>query len=56
MSDPAPGTVADAGQTVQRGLNQACEAQDQLAKLIRDRPICAVLLAVGLGYLLGKIL
>jgi hypothetical protein len=56
MSEQTQGTVADAGQTAQRGLNQVCEAQDQLAKLIRDNPLSAVLVAVGIGYLLGKII
>jgi len=36
MSDQARGTVADAGQTVQRGLNQAGETKDQLSEFIRD--------------------
>jgi hypothetical protein len=56
MSDPTQGTAADAGQAVQTGINQICDAQDQLAKLIRDNPLSAALLAVGIGYLLGKIL
>jgi hypothetical protein len=55
MSDKAEGAVADAGQTVQSGLNQAVEAKDQLTQLIRDHPICAVLIAIGIGYGLGKI-
>jgi ElaB/YqjD/DUF883 family membrane-anchored ribosome-binding protein len=56
MSDQTQGAAADAGQTVQRGIDQAGEAQDQLVKLIRDRPICAALVAIGIGYLLGKII
>jgi len=55
MSEPAQGTVADAGQTVQKGLNQAGEAKDQLSEFIRDYPISAALIAVGIGYILGKI-
>ncbi len=55
MSSQAQGAVADAGQTVQRGLNQAGEAKDQLSEFIRDYPIGAALIAVGIGYLLGKI-
>lgn len=55
MSDKAEGAIADAGQTVQKGINQAGEAQDQLAAFIRDRPIVAAMVAVGIGYLLGKI-
>jgi ElaB/YqjD/DUF883 family membrane-anchored ribosome-binding protein len=55
MSDPAQGTVADAGQTVQKGINQVCDAQDQLVTFIRDNPISAALVAIGIGYLLGKV-
>jgi CheY-like chemotaxis protein len=55
MSDRAEGAVADAGETVQRTLNQAGDAQDQLIRTIRDNPLSAVLIAVGIGYLLGKI-
>jgi ElaB/YqjD/DUF883 family membrane-anchored ribosome-binding protein len=56
MSDRAEGAIADAGETVQRGLNQAADAKDQAARFIRDRPISAALIALGIGYLLGKII
>jgi hypothetical protein len=56
MSDRAEGAVADAGQAVQKGLNQAGEAKDQLGQAIRDHPIAAMLVAVGIGYVLGKII
>jgi hypothetical protein len=56
MSDPTQGTAADAGQAAQTGINQICDAQEQLVTFIRDNPISAALLAVGIGYLLGKIL
>jgi hypothetical protein len=56
MSDNAEGTVANAGQTVQRGINQASDMQGQLAEIIRDKPIASALIAVGIGYLLGKII
>lgn len=55
MSGQAEGTVADAGRTVQRGLNQAGETKDQLSQFIRDNPISAALVALGIGFLLGKI-
>lgn len=55
MSDKAEGAVADAGQTVQKGLNQASDTKDEVTRFIRDNPICAALIAVGIGYLLGKI-
>ena len=55
MSDQAQGTIADAGQTVQKGINQAADAREELTQFILDRPILAVSLALGIGYLLGKI-
>jgi hypothetical protein len=55
-SDTVQGPVADAGRTVQRGLNQAGDAKDELSAFIRANPIGAALLAVGIGYLLGKII
>jgi ElaB/YqjD/DUF883 family membrane-anchored ribosome-binding protein len=57
MSDNnVEGAVADTGQAVQQKINQASDIQDQLVEMIRDKPIVAVLVAVGIGYLLGKIL
>jgi hypothetical protein len=55
MSETVQGPVADAGRTVQRGLNQAGDAKDELTQFIRANPIGAALLAMGIGYLLGKI-
>jgi ElaB/YqjD/DUF883 family membrane-anchored ribosome-binding protein len=55
MSDRPQGTVTDAGEAVQRTINQASDAQDQVATFIRDNPITAALIAVGIGYLLGKL-
>jgi ElaB/YqjD/DUF883 family membrane-anchored ribosome-binding protein len=55
MSDRPEGTVADAGKAVQRKINQASEAHDQIETFIRDYPMSAVLIAVGIGYVLGKI-
>ena len=55
MSDNTAGAVADAGRTVQGRLNQADDAKDQLTDFIRENPISAAILAVGLGYILGKI-
>jgi ElaB/YqjD/DUF883 family membrane-anchored ribosome-binding protein len=56
MSDRAEGTVADTGEAIQRHVNQADEAADQLIHFIRERPITAVLIAMGVGYLLAKVL
>ena len=56
MSDKVEGAVADAGATVQKKLNQAGEAQDQVVQYIQDNPMSAALVFVGIGYLLGKIL
>jgi ElaB/YqjD/DUF883 family membrane-anchored ribosome-binding protein len=55
MSDRPEGTVADAGEAVQQKINQASEAHDQIETFIRDNPMTAVLIAVGIGYVLGKI-
>ena len=55
MSDKAEG-AADAGATVQKKLNQAGEAQDQLIQFIRGNPLSAALVFVGIGYVLGKII
>jgi hypothetical protein len=56
MSDKAEGVAASAGGTVQEKLNQAGEAQDQLVQFIRDNPMSAALVFVGIGYVLGKII
>jgi hypothetical protein len=56
MSDKAEGAAANAGATVQKKLNQAGEAQDQLVQFIRDNPMSAALVFVGIGYVLGKII
>jgi ElaB/YqjD/DUF883 family membrane-anchored ribosome-binding protein len=55
MSDNAEGSVADAGRKVQERLNQADDTKEQLVHFIRENPITAVLLAVGIGYILGKV-
>ena len=55
MSEQAEGAVADAGRAAQQGLNQAGEATEQLSQAIRNNPLTAVLVAVGIGYVLGKI-
>jgi ElaB/YqjD/DUF883 family membrane-anchored ribosome-binding protein len=56
MSDRPEGTVADAGEAVQRKINQASEANDQVETFIRNNPKTAVLIALGIGYVLGKIM
>jgi ElaB/YqjD/DUF883 family membrane-anchored ribosome-binding protein len=55
MSDRPEGRIADAGDAVQRTINKTSDAQEQVTQLIRERPIQAVLIALGIGYLLGKI-
>ena len=55
MSDRTEGAIADAGEAVQRQVNRADEAISQAVTFIRDRPITSVLIAIGLGYLLGKV-
>jgi hypothetical protein len=56
MSDKAEEAAANAGATVQKKLNQPGEAQDQLVQFIRDNPMSAALVVVGIGYVLGKII
>jgi ElaB/YqjD/DUF883 family membrane-anchored ribosome-binding protein len=55
MSERAEGTVADAGEAVQQKINQVADAQDQLVGFIKANPLSAVLIALGAGYVLGKI-
>jgi ElaB/YqjD/DUF883 family membrane-anchored ribosome-binding protein len=55
MSDQAEGRAADVGQAAQKGLNQANEITEQLSQAIRDKPLTAALVAIGIGYVLGKI-
>jgi hypothetical protein len=56
MSDRPEGTVADAGEAVQRKINQASDAHDQIETFIRNNPMTAALIALGIGYVLGKII
>jgi ElaB/YqjD/DUF883 family membrane-anchored ribosome-binding protein len=56
MSDKAEGAAADAGAAVQREINQAGQAQDQLVQFIQDNPVSAALVCIGIGYVLGKII
>ncbi|HVZ09842.1 hypothetical protein [Rhodopila sp.] len=55
MSERAEGAIADTGEAIQRQINKVEETTDQVVAFIRERPIIAVLLAAGIGYLLGRI-
>ena len=55
MSDRPEGTIADVGDAVQRKINAAGDAQDQIVDFIKENPITAALIALGIGYLLAKI-
>jgi ElaB/YqjD/DUF883 family membrane-anchored ribosome-binding protein len=55
MNDAAEGSIANAGEAVQRQVNRADEAVDEISTFVRGRPITALLIAVGVGYILGKI-
>ena len=55
VSDRPEGTVADVGDAVQRKINAAGDAQDQIVDFIKENPITAALIALGIGYLLAKI-
>jgi len=55
MSDRPEGTVADTGEAIQRHINRADDAVEQVRQFTRSRPLAALLIAVGVGYLLGKV-
>jgi hypothetical protein len=55
VSDRPEGTVADVGDAVQRKINAAGDTQDQIVDFIKENPITAALIALGIGYLLAKI-
>jgi ElaB/YqjD/DUF883 family membrane-anchored ribosome-binding protein len=55
MNDRAEGVVTDTGEAIQRQINRADEAAGELTGFIREYPIAAMLIAAGLGYVLGKI-
>ena len=54
MSGEAQGIVSDAGDAVQRKINQASDTQGQIVEYHPASPITATLIAVGIGYVLGK--
>jgi ElaB/YqjD/DUF883 family membrane-anchored ribosome-binding protein len=43
------------GNVIQRGREQAQGAADQVGSYIREQPFTAVLIALGVGYLLGRL-
>jgi len=51
----ATGPIADAGEAVQRRINQADQMTSQVTDFVHQRPFTAVLIGVAVGYLLGKI-
>jgi hypothetical protein len=55
MSDRPAGTVADVGDAVQRKINATAEARDQIVDFIKENPITAAVIAIGIGYVLAKI-
>jgi ElaB/YqjD/DUF883 family membrane-anchored ribosome-binding protein len=55
MSDRPEGPIADAGEAVQQTINQAADKQDQVTRFVHDRPVTALLIALGIGYVLGKL-
>jgi hypothetical protein len=55
MSDHPEGTIADAGEAVQRKVNQVSDGHEQIVEFIRSNPISAALIAVAIGYVLGKV-
>jgi hypothetical protein len=55
MSDRPEGTIADTGEAIQRHINRADETAEQLVQFIRERPISAILIAAGVGYIIAKV-
>jgi ElaB/YqjD/DUF883 family membrane-anchored ribosome-binding protein len=55
MSDRPEGKVADTGEAIQRRINQASDAHDTIETFIRQNPMTSALIALGIGYILGKI-
>jgi ElaB/YqjD/DUF883 family membrane-anchored ribosome-binding protein len=55
MNERPAGKVADTGEAIQRRINQASDAHDTIETFIRANPMTAALIALGLGYILGKI-
>jgi ElaB/YqjD/DUF883 family membrane-anchored ribosome-binding protein len=59
MSDRVTPALADAAGRVEQTAKQASDlARDQaemLSERVRDQPLIAVLVAAGVGYLLGRI-
>jgi len=51
----AAGPIADAGEAVQRRINQADQMTTQVTDFVRQRPFTSVLIGAAVGYLLGKI-
>jgi ElaB/YqjD/DUF883 family membrane-anchored ribosome-binding protein len=44
------------GRQLKKRLNQVSETTEQLSQAIRDNPLSAMLVAIGVGYVLGKII
>jgi len=56
MNDRPEGVVTDTGEAIQRQINRADEAAGEVTAFVREYPIVAVLIAAGVGYVLGKVI
>jgi ElaB/YqjD/DUF883 family membrane-anchored ribosome-binding protein len=53
MSDDMQRAAAATGETIQQ---KAAETQDVIETYVRENPMMAALMALGIGYVLGKII
>jgi hypothetical protein len=56
MSDQPKGVAANAGEAIQQKVNQASSTHDAVAAFIQDNPMTAALMALGVGYILAKVI
>lgn len=52
---PGESVTQTASRAVSKSYNQAQEATDQVTAFIRGQPVAAAIIALGLGYVLGRL-
>ncbi len=55
VGQPGESVSETASRAVSTSYQQAQQAGDQVASFIRSQPIAAALIALGLGYVLGRL-
>ncbi len=55
IGKPGESVVNTASRAVSSSYGQAHAAGDQIATFIRDQPIAAAVIALGIGYILGRL-